>query len=351
MATSQTVSTTVFKTRKIIDHAARRCGLVPQQIVGETLDTCLDILWMKLSELSNEGIPLWTITKLQLPLYERTPTILAPVGTVQVRDVNLRTCTRLSGTNSSSEGTADNAFDADLTTACTQVGAAGYIQTQLNSAKSIPFFGILPNASGTWAFNMQYSDDGITWTTLFSESAQAMVAGEWYWKDVEGVPEATYWRLQATGATVLDVQELVFQNSPREIPLYQLNRNDYSNLPDKTSTGRPSQFWFDKRRGQPALNIWPSPEAQYTFAQVVGYYQRYIQDVGTLQQEIEVPQRWYNAVVLLLAQDMVREIKEADINRAPLIDSDLEKALGKTWSGEDDESDSFLRVNIGPYTR
>jgi hypothetical protein len=351
MATSGTVSTTVFNTRKVIDHAFRRAGIPPQAIAGENLQVALDLLYLDLSALANDGIPLWTITPLLLPMYERVATIQTPVGTERVYDVNLRTAQRLTGDANSSEGIAADAFDGDLETACTQVSAAGYIQTMLNSAATVPIFGILPNASGTWDISMQYSDDGIAWTTLWTESALDVVAGEWYWRDVEGVPEKQYWRLQANGLTVLDVTELVFQNVPSEIPMYQLNRGDYNNLPNKDRTGRPTQYWFNRTRQQPEIVLWPSPELQFTFNQVTGYAQRAIQDVGTMQQELEVPQRWYMAIVLKLAQQLVREIREAEVARTPDIDAQAAFELRKAWGNEGDGSDAFFRVNISPYTR
>lgn len=350
MATSETVATTVFNTRRVIDHAFRRCRLVPQQITPEMLDTALDLLFLELSALGNRGIPLWTIDKFILPVYFRTASVPTPLGTIDVFDVNLRENQRLSGANSSSEGVADNAFDADLTTACTQTSAAGFIQMELTSNNTVPIFGILPNVSGTWDISMQFSDDGVAFTTIFTESALIVVDEEWFWRDVEGVGNHKFWRLQANGTTVLDVTELVFQNTPQEIPFYQLNRTDYNNLPNKTRTGRPTQFWYDKNRQRPLLTIWPNPDSQFTFSQITGYLHRQIQDVGTMQQEIECPQRWYLAIMLQLAKHLCKEIKEVDINIIPVVVADAAEELKKVWDGEGDGSDTFFRPNIRPYT-
>jgi hypothetical protein len=350
MATSGTVATTVFPTRKVIDHAFRRCKLVPQQIAGEPIQVALDLLFLELSALGNRGIPLWTVDKFILPVYERIASVPTPAGTIDVFDVNLRENQRIDGTNSSSEGVADNAFDADLSTACTQTSIAGFIQMELTSNNTVPIYGLLPNVTGTWDFSFQFSDDGITFTDILALSSQAVVAGEWLWFDVEGVGDHLFWRLQASGTTVLDVTELVFQNTPQEIPFYQLNRTDYNNLPNKTRTGRPTQFWYDKDRQNPILTIWPNPELQFTFAQITGYLHRQIQDVGTMQQEIECPQRWYLAVVLQLAKHLCKEIKEVDPALIPIIEADAAWELKRAWDGEGDGSSAFFRPNIRPYT-
>jgi len=351
MATSGTVATTVFQTRKVIDHAFRRCGLVPQQIAQEEIDTALDLLFLEMSALGNRGIPLWTIERILLPIYFRTARVPTPAGTIDVFDVNLRTNQRLGGLNSASEGNADFAFDANIDTACTQVTPGGFIQMQLTSANTVPIYGILPNVTGTWDITMQLSDDGVTFTDIFTRPALSVVNGEWQWFDVEGVTNHTFWRLQANGTTVLDVRELVFQNLPQEIPFYQLNRTDYSNLPNKTRTGRPTQFWFDKTRQQPEMVIWPNPDVEFTFSQITGFLHRQVQDVGTMQQELEFPQRWYLAIMLQLAKHLVREIKEANKDLIPVIDKDAAWELKRAWDGEGDGSDAYFRVNIRPYTR
>ena len=351
MTTSGTVSTTVFETRKVIDHAFRRCKLNPQQITVEYIDTAKDLLFLYLSTLVSRGIKLWNVERIILPLYEKIFSVPVPVGTVDVLDCNLRTAQRQTGTASSTEGVADNAFDGDLATACTQTSAAGSITLQLESEITVPIFGILPQVSGTWDYIIEGSTDDITYTPLITRTDQAVVAGVWIWKDVEGVGDFTYYRLRATGTTVLDVTELVYQNLPSEIPLYQLNRTDYSNLPNKTRTGRPTQFWWDKQRTQGIITVWPNVQEQFTFAQLTCYIQRYIQDVGAMTDELEVPQRWYMAVVCVLAEQLGREIKEVKSDMIPLLEANAEKEQRKAWDGESDNSDAFFRPNISPYTR
>ncbi len=350
MATSGTVATTVFKTRKVIDHAFRRCKMVPQQITSEHLDTALDLLFLELSSLGNRGIPLWTINRILLPIYFRTARVPTPLGTMDVFDVNLRENQRLEGTNTATEGDAENAFDADLETACIQVTPGGNITMQLVSDGTVPIYGILPNVTETWDITFQFSDDDITYTDIFTEPALDVIAGEWFWRDVEGVDDHQFWRLQANGTTILNVTELVFQNTPQEIPFYKLNRTDYSNLPNKTRTGRPTQFWYDKTRQNPELVIWPNPDREFTFSQITGFLHRQIQDVGTMQEEIECPQRWYLAIVLHLAKHLTREIKEVDPTVIPMVDQDAAWELNRAWTGEGDGSDTFLRPGIRPYT-
>ena len=356
MPTTGTVGSTIFSNQQIIDHAFRRCKMVEQEITGEHITIALDLMWLFTQTLVNKGIKLWNVIPLLLPIYERQATVPCPVGTEDTYTINLRNQNRITGDATATEGVAGNAFDSDLTTACTQVAAAGSITMQLDSATNVNTFGIMPNVSGTWDYVIEASNDNfVTTTNLLTRTGQVVVVNEWLWVDVQGifggVQDFELYRLRATGTTVLDVIELVYQNKPNEIPMYKLNRNDYANLPDKVSTGRPTQFWYDRQRTQPEIELWPSPGAEFTFDQITGFVQRQLQDVGAMTDELEVPDRWYLAIVCNLAAELGRELREVDEIIVPRLDLDAEKYLTDAWTGETDESEVYLRPNISPYTR
>lgn len=351
MATSGTVSTTVFNTRKVIDHAFRRCKLAPQQITPEYIDTAIDLLYLYLSTLASKGIALWCIDKVILPLYENVQTVPCPVGTVDVLNANLRTSNRLTGTASSSEGVAENAFDSDIETECVQTTPAGDIELALDSGTSAPLYGILPGATGDWDISIQGSLDGSTWVDLYDNDSLAVINGEWFWVDIEGVLNYSFYRLKANGTTILNVREFYIGTILNEIPVAKINRDDYSNLPNKFFPGRPVQFWYDKQRIQPLMTLWPAPGPGYTFDQLVLYVQRYVQDVGTMTQEIEVPQRWYLAIVMQLSLQLCTEIPEVAPGRYSELYPEAQEKLREAWDSESDGAPSYILPNISPYTR
>lgn len=351
MATSGTVSTTVFKTRKVIDHAFRRCKLAPQQITPEYIETATDLLYLYLSTLTSKGIALWCVEKQILPMYENVQTVPCPPGTVDILNANLRTSLRFEGEASSSEGVAENAFDGDIETECVQSSPAGWIQLDLDSGAQASVFGILPGSTGAWDFSVQGSMDGITWVELYTASQQSMVDREWLWFDIEGVVNYFSYRLKANNTTILDVREFYFGNLLDEIPVAKINRDDYSNLPNKFFGGRPVEFWYDKKRTTPEMILWPAPEAQYTFSQLVVYRQRYVQDVGSLTQELDIPQRWYLAIVDQLALQLCQEIPEVPDGRWMEIKPGADETLRTAWDSETDSAPSYILPNISPYTR
>lgn len=351
MATSGTVSTTVFTTRKVIEHAFRRCKMKPQQISAEHIETAKDLLYLFLSTIASKGVALWAVDKVILPMYGYMADVALPVGTVDLLDANLRSVMRPTGTYSSSEGNADNAFDGDIDTACTQTNPNGFIQVEFDSTTNLSNFGILPNVTGTWSFQVQVSDDGVTWRTVYTGVQLDMEEQEWLWFDVQGIRPTEGCRLLATDGTILDVVEFFAGNTPNEIPLALINTDDYDSQPDKSFTGRPTEYRYDKQRIQPIMNLWPAPGPEYTFWQIVGRVQRYIQDVGTMTQEIEVPQRWFLAIVCELGRQLAMSIPEVDGATLIGVSQEAQDQLKIAWDGESDSSNVMVRINISPYTR
>jgi hypothetical protein len=360
MAVSGTISQTQFSTRKVVDHAFRRCKLPVQLVTSEHLQIATDVLYLLMSELVNKGIPLWCIDKQLLSMYDGATSVDCPSGTVDVLNLNIRQLQRLTGTTTASEGTADSATDGDVETACTQVAAGGNITITFDSATSISNLGILPNATGTWIISVQTSPDSVTWTNVYTSTTFAAVNGEWQWIDLYdastvqagvAINDVLAVRLIATAPTVLDVREFVVANNPSEIPMARINRDDYQSLPDKAFQGRPVQFWLDIQRDVPVIRLWPAVQLQYTFYQLVLTRKRYLMDVGTLTDTLDFPQRWYEAVVAELAARLATEIQEVDVNLVPVLRGMADRAIAVAWDGEEDSSPVFFRVNLSPYTK
>lgn len=352
MATSGTISQTVFPVRKIIDRAFGPCKLAPQQITAEYIAIAQDLLYLNLSTLVSKGLALWAIQKLILPIYEAKQSVKLPLGAVDLLNCNLRTSNRLAGDYTSSSGIAALAFDGDLETSCVQSAPGGNITVQFPSTSQPTCFGFFSNVFGTWDVKFQISLDGTTWTTVYDNPEQEVIPDTWFWTDVEGIPQnqVLFARMQAGPATILNVAEFVVQDVLQEIPLAKINRDDYANLPDKWFLGRPTQFWFDKQIDQAIVTLWPAPKFQFTFNQIICYVQNYIQDVGSMTNSIQVPQRWLLAIVAELARVLNIQIPEAKGDQT-ILDIEASKQMDIAWGSESDGSPMYLRPRIWSYTR
>lgn len=328
MAFSNTVSQTVFNTRRVIDNAIRRCKLTTQQISAEHIDIANDQLYLFLSDLANQGAPLWCIEKQIYPLYDGVGDITMTDGTVDILNSNFRWLQQVTGINY----TTSTYREVDFTDSVF-VANAGIFW----SAAAVPIV-------------FERSDDGVTWITIQSETPTAS-AGEWTWYDMDSSVAARYFRIRATSGT-LGFSQIYLANTPTEIPLARMNRDDYTNLPNKAfQSNRPLQYWFDRQVNNPIMHMWPVPNLAATVCQIVVWRQRYIMDVGTMTQDVEVPQRWLEAIVAGLAAKMALELVEVDVNLIPILDQKAAIALNIAQMEERDNSPMMIAPNISPYTR
>jgi hypothetical protein len=328
MAFSNTVSQTNFNTRRVIDNAIRRCKLTAQQITAEHIDIANDQLYLFLSDLANQGAPLWCIEKQIYPLYDGVGDITMTDGTVDILNSNFRWLQQVTGINYDTSTYREVDFTTDIFVS--NVGI-------LWSAAAVPI-----------AF--ERSDDGVTWDTFQTETPTAS-AGEWTWYDMDSSVAARYFRVRATSGT-LGFSQIYLANTPTEIPLARMNRDDYTNLPNKAfQSNRPLQYWFDRQVNNPIMHMWPVPNLAATVCQIVVWRQRYIMDVGTMTQDVEVPQRWLEAIVAGLAAKMALELTEVDVNLIPILDQKAAISLNIAQMEERDNSPMMIAPNISPYTR
>ena len=99
-------------------------------------------------------------------------------------------------------------------------------------------------------------------------------------------------------ADVVDVLEIVLRRDGTDFEITRISRGEYVTLPDKTTQGRPSQFYFD-RQITPILNLWATPENSTD--QLVYHYVRRIDDADTLVNTTDMPFRFYPCMVAGLA--------------------------------------------------
>lgn len=101
---------------------------------------------------------------------------------------------------------------------------------------------------------------------------------------------------------LLDVRYSDVNN--REIPMTDLTRTEYFELPIKTSRGVPTNFWYHGDGSTYTLYVWPvlavanGDTVEFT-------YQRKIEDIDNLANTIDIPVEWLDTVGYKLAQRLI----------------------------------------------
>jgi hypothetical protein len=357
MAYSGTVGTTVIQVQTLIDHGARRCGKLAEELTSEQLLSARESLYFLLSNLINIGIQYWAIDKKVYGLQANNYVYKLSLGGNDVlqalyRRMNRPTPNSTGGYASSAGGIVGNAFDSNIDTSCTQTSANGNISVDYGTSNPVYVgsIGVLPGVSGSFNAVFEYSVDGITWSTLLAPGVTAWVNNEWLWYDIEAGQTVQYYRIRETGGNTLVLRELYFGNNSTEITMARLNRDDYTNLPNKNFTAnQPFQYWFNRTIPQSEIYLWPVPSDP--FVQMTVWYSRQIMDVGDLYGELEVPQRWFEAVVFMLAHRMSLELPGVDVARIQYLEGQADKYLGLAEAEERDKSPVYFAPNISVYTR
>ena len=326
MAYSGNVSGTTFNALKVVDHAFRRCRLPAQAITAEMQTYALDSLYLMLSELANIKTPSWCIEQLILPMYENQPLITLPPGTVEVLNLNYRVLQLLSGASV----TTSTSYTVNFTT-----------QTVVNTV------GIKWSAAAV-PVNFQVSTNGSSWTTVGTSSVTAS-AGEITWTDISGALAYAYFRIVATSGT-LNYSEITLGNLPQQIPLGQLNRDSYVNQSNLQFPSRPSSYYFQRDLPEPVVYLWPAPFSAAEQAQLILWRHRQIMDTENLQQEVEVPQRWLQAIVDGLASKVAAETPQVDVALMPILDQRAAMSMQRAWDGDNDGSPIQINPGIRAYT-
>jgi hypothetical protein len=353
MAFSGTVGQTVINVQTLIDHGARRCGKLAEELTSEQVLSARQSLYFLLSDLGNRGIQFWTITKLVIGLTPDKYIYDLPKGSIDLWNTLYRTMSRPSGSyTTSAGGTIANAYDGDVDTICTQTSVNGNIAVNygVSNPTYIGSIGILPAATGTWSIIYEWSEDNVTWSPLVDLGSVAVVNNEWIWTDIDAGQTVPYYRCRVYNGTTLSVRELYFGNNSLEVQMSSLNRDDYTNLPNKNFTAnQPYQYWFNRQIPKPEIYIWPVPST--AFVQMTCWYSRQIEDVGALTDELQIPQRWYEAVVFMLAHRMSLELPQVAMDRVGYLEKMAEKYLYEAEQEERDKSPIYFAPNISVYTR
>ena len=139
-------------------------------------------------------------------------------------------------------------------------------------------------------------------------------------------------------ADTIDILSVVVRRDNTDYGIERLSRDEYLNIPNKTSTGRPSQFFLD-RQITPVLKVWTTPENstdQLIFDRLVR-----IDDADTFTNTMEVPFRFYPCLAAGLAYYI--SIKKAP-NRTQFLKAIYEEEFERAMT-EDRDRASF---NVAP---
>jgi hypothetical protein len=325
MATSGTTGLTVIDTAKLLEHAWRRCKLKTSMQTPEQVASALESLYILLIHLANRGLNLWCVLEKRLPLVSGKTEYALPLGTLSILNATFCRPQLVTGTDSSTP--------SDYT-------------TTLDESSRVTRVGLKFSAVGDSV--LQVSDDGLSWTTILTIPITE-VPSSLTWYAIDPQANGQYYRVVDTSLVPLLVMDTFYLASGvNEIPMTQLNRDQYSWQPNKTETSDTVLNYFFQKNLDPTITCWPTPASDQVYLNLWTHSE--IQDVGTLTQELGIPSRWLETVINQMAYRIALEVEEVDPARFAILKQLADESLANVELDETDGAPIMIQPNIGVYT-
>ena len=144
-------------------------------------------------------------------------------------------------------------------------------------------------------------------------------------------------------ADVIDILSLVVRRDGTDYSLERISRDAYLNIPSKTTTGRPTQFFLD-RQITPNLKLWPLPDNSTDGV----YYDALtrLDDADTYINTIGVPFRFYPALAAGLSYYIA--IKKAP-DRIQLLKGIYDEEMDRAMEEDRDRASFHVAPSLRGY--
>jgi hypothetical protein len=314
---------------EIIIESFERIGLTLPELVGNPLISAINSLNILLTDWAKYN-NLYSIQPFMVNLTTGQKSYQLPIGTADVpeREVSIANITRqLGGVASSSSGVAQNAFDGNSTTSCTQTASNGYIAYNFNNNPgfALDYIGIQSNTTQQYTLAIEYSFDNSNWINIYpvinnqnppTTGLQTYLAGQQVWYVNKVAQLAPYWRIRETNGATLDIQELYFctHNISRQISL--LSRSQYLGIATKDLTGSVSSYLLN-RDINPSIILWPVPDGKLDYPYLILNLKVLSPQIIYLTDILNIPNRFYEAFCANLALKLAQKDKIMGIEISP----------------------------------
>jgi hypothetical protein len=142
--------------------------------------------------------------------------------------------------------------------------------------------------------------------------------------------------------TISDVLVASLRTSATDILIDRDGYERWAEIPTKSQTGRPTRYWWDRRRTSNVMNFWPLPDQNYT---VVLTIQKNAESTLRAFDNVDVPRRFMPALVYGLAYWIgLRRGNRVDTNRLSLLRAEYERAVRDAMREDRERGKVLIRI-------
>jgi len=139
-----------------------------------------------------------------------------------------------------------------------------------------------------------------------------------------------------------DALQINLRRDSTDIELQRISFEEYLNIPNKTQTGRPTQFTVKRDLANPIVYVWPLPENSTDILQIEAI--RQVEDVNkSADQNADAPVRFLPALTCGLAYYLSMKRPGIQMDRIAMLKLNYEEKLGFAMEEDRERASLFVR--------
>jgi hypothetical protein len=115
----------------------------------------------------------------------------------------------------------------------------------------------------------------------------------------------------------------------------------WAEISNKTTEGRPTRYWWDRRRDGNILNLWPIPDQQYDIVLTI---QKNAEDTLRAFDNVDVPRRFLPAVLYGLAYWIGMRRSKVPETRLNMLKLEYERQLRDAMREDRERAKTYIKI-------
>ena len=146
-------------------------------------------------------------------------------------------------------------------------------------------------------------------------------------------------------SSTIDALEVVLNRDSTDIQLQRITPEQYLLIPNKTQTGRPSQYSIRRERDNPVMSVWPLPDNATDVLKMEIISE--LQDVNkSAIQNADLPKRFLPCLTCGLAYYMSMKRPLVPENRIMMLKANYEELLMRAMEEDRERASMFIRPRL-----
>jgi len=162
---------------------------------------------------------------------------------------------------------------------------------------------------------------------------------------VSSVTVAASTTTYSLSSSTIDALEVVLNRDSTDIQLQRVTPEEYLLIPNKTQTGRPTQYSIRRERDNPVMSVWPLPDNSTDILKMEIISE--LQDVNkSAIQNADLPKRFLPCLTCGLAYYMSMKRPGVPENRIMMLKANYEELLARAMEEDRERASMFIRPRL-----